>query len=200
MSESSDVGATGAQVESLLAELGSSADARTYQQVEEIVRLLTQLYGDALERISSIVESEAGRDMLLRLADDDLVNGLLVLHELHPKDTETRVQESLDKVRPYLGSHAGGVELLGVDTEGVAYLRLEGTCDGCPSSAVTVKYAIEGAIGELAPEVTAVEVEGMTDGTEEQPSSSGTGTQSNVIPAESLFFRECPVPEAGVQA
>jgi Fe-S cluster biogenesis protein NfuA/nitrite reductase/ring-hydroxylating ferredoxin subunit len=72
------------------------------------------------------------------------------------------VVEALDQVRPYLGSHAGGVELLGVDTDGVVHLRLEGSCDGCPSSTMTVKLAIERAIEEAAPEVTAVEVENLT--------------------------------------
>jgi Fe-S cluster biogenesis protein NfuA/nitrite reductase/ring-hydroxylating ferredoxin subunit len=87
---------------------------------------------------------------------------LLSLHDLHPKSTETRVLEALDEVRPYLGSHAGGVELLGVEPDGVVHLRLQGSCDGCPSSVMTVKLAIERAIEEAAPEVTAVEVENLT--------------------------------------
>ena len=47
--------------------------------------------------------------------------------------------------------------------DGVARLRLEGSCDGCPSSTVTVQLAIEGAVLDAAPEVTEVVVEGMTD-------------------------------------
>ena len=50
-----------------------------------------------------------------RLADDELVGSLLVLHDLHPDDVTVRVQAALDRVRPYLGSHAGGVTLTGVD-------------------------------------------------------------------------------------
>jgi Fe-S cluster biogenesis protein NfuA len=72
------------------------------------------------------------------------------------------VVEALDEVRPYLGSHAGGVELVGIDPDGVVQLRLEGSCDGCPSSTQTVKLAIERAIEEAAPEVTRVEVENLT--------------------------------------
>jgi Fe-S cluster biogenesis protein NfuA/nitrite reductase/ring-hydroxylating ferredoxin subunit len=97
-----------------------------------------------------------------RLVEDERAATLLALHGLHPKDTQTRVVEALDQVRPYLGSHAGGVELVGVDSEGVVHLRLEGSCDGCPSSTMTVKLAIERAIEEAAPEVTAVEVENLT--------------------------------------
>jgi Fe-S cluster biogenesis protein NfuA len=44
----------------------------------------------------------------------------------------------------------------------VVHLRLEGSCDGCPSSTQTVKLAIERAIEEAAPEVTRVEVENLT--------------------------------------
>ena len=37
---------------------------------------------------------------------------------------------------------------------GVVRLRLLGSCDGCPSSSVTLKLAVEGAIEAAAPEVT----------------------------------------------
>ena len=89
------------------------------------------------------------------------MESLLLLHDLHPLDVDARVQRALDQVRPYLGSHAGGVEYLGV-THGVARLRLEGSCHGCPSSTVTVRLAIEGAVLDAAPEVAEVVVEGMT--------------------------------------
>ncbi|HEX7992950.1 MAG TPA: NifU family protein, partial [Streptosporangiaceae bacterium] len=104
---------------------------------------------------------EAGASILAALADDPLVESLLLLHDLHPLGVDERVQQALDRVRPYLGSHAGGVQYLGV-SEGTARLRLEGSCDGCPSSTVTVKLAIEGAVLDAAPEVSEVVVEGMT--------------------------------------
>ncbi len=100
--------------------------------------------------------------MLDKLAADPLVEGLLLLHGLHPLDVDARIQRALDQVRPYLGSHAGGVQYLGVSEEGVARLLLEGSCHGCPSSTVTVRLAIEGAVQDAAPEVTEVVVEGMT--------------------------------------
>ena len=97
-----------------------------------------------------------------RLINDPLVENLLLLHGLHPLDVDARIQRALDQVRPYLGSHAGGVHYVGV-SDGVARLRLEGNCDGCPSSAVTVQLAIEGAVQDAAPEVTEVVVEGVTE-------------------------------------
>ena len=53
--------------------------------------------------------------LLDRLADDELVASLLLVHGLHPTTSTTRVERALDGVRPYLGSHGGDVELLGVD-------------------------------------------------------------------------------------
>ncbi|HEX4908179.1 MAG TPA: NifU family protein [Actinomycetes bacterium] len=157
--EARDLRVVGSRIEELLGQIRSTGDPGTADIAEEVVRLVVELYGAGLERTVEL----AGPDALERFVGDELVASLLVLHDLHPKDTRTRVVEALDQVRPYLGSHAGGVELLGVDPEaGVVRLRLEGSCDGCPSSTQTVKLAIERAIEQAAPEVTAVEVENLT--------------------------------------
>jgi Fe-S cluster biogenesis protein NfuA/nitrite reductase/ring-hydroxylating ferredoxin subunit len=150
----------GERIEELLAALrshgGAAADA-----AEELVSLLVGLYGEGLSHIMAIAQAEDGSALVDKLASDPVVEGLLLLHDLHPLDVDARIQRALDQVRPYLGSHAGGVQYLGV-RDGVARLRLEGTCHGCPSSTVTVRLAIEGAVQDAAPEVTEVVVEGMT--------------------------------------
>jgi Fe-S cluster biogenesis protein NfuA/nitrite reductase/ring-hydroxylating ferredoxin subunit len=153
-----DLRAVGSRIELLLAELRSAGDAATAGKAEELVRLLMEFYGAGLARVVELADEE----LLARLSGDELVASLLVVHDLHPRGTRERVVEALDRVRPYLGSHAGGVEFLGVDGDGVVRLRLEGSCDGCPSSTVTVSLAIERAIEEAAPEVTGVHVEGVT--------------------------------------
>jgi Fe-S cluster biogenesis protein NfuA/nitrite reductase/ring-hydroxylating ferredoxin subunit len=152
-----------ARVEELLESLTAGGFGGAAPAAEELVGLLVGLYGDGLTQIVTIL-AESGPDgaaTLTRLADDPLVESLLLLHGLHPLDVDARIQRALDRVRPYLGSHAGGVEYLGVFA-GVAKLRLEGSCSGCPSSTVTVQLAIEGAVLDAAPEVTEVVVEGMT--------------------------------------
>ena len=100
--------------------------------------------------------------MIRELADDEMVGGLLLLHGLHPVSLEDRVLGALDKVRPYLGSHGGNVQLLGL-RDGVARLRLEGSCHGCPSSTLTLKYAIEKEIAQAAPDLVEIVVEGAVD-------------------------------------
>src|SRR5450755_1675689 len=158
------VRSVGARVEELLEVLRQGGSGGAAQAAEELVGLLVGLYGDGLARIVTVLEEEpGGAAVLAKLGDDPQVEGLLLLHDLHPLDVDARIQRALDRVRPYLGSHAGGVEYLGVTDDGVAHLRLEGSCHGCPSSTVTVRLAIQGAIEEAAPEVTDVMVEGVSE-------------------------------------
>jgi Fe-S cluster biogenesis protein NfuA len=138
-----------ARVEGLLAEIEDDPPALA------AVEALVELYGGGLRRIAARVGADT-------LAGDELVAQLLLVHDLHPDDVEARVARALDEVRPYLGSHGGDVELLGVEG-GVAHVRLRGTCDGCPSSAATLTYAIEEAIARAAPELDGVEAEGASE-------------------------------------
>jgi Fe-S cluster biogenesis protein NfuA len=155
----------GTRIEELLTTLRGSGNPAAAPAAEELIRLLLGLYGDGLGHIMAALREsgDEGAAVLDRLLADPLVESLLVLHDLHPLDVDARIQRALDRVRPYLGSHAGGVEYLGVTDDGVAHLRLEGSCHGCPSSTVTVRLAIQGAIEEAAPEVSDVLVEGVTE-------------------------------------
>jgi Fe-S cluster biogenesis protein NfuA len=197
-----DARQVGARVEELLGILQSEGGEATARAAEELVRLLLGLYGDGLSHIMAALHAEgaAGTAILDRLLEDPLVESLLMLHDLHPLDVDTRIQRALDKVRPYLGSHAGGVTYLGVTEEGVAQLRLEGSCDGCASSAVTVQLAIKGAIEDAAPEVTEVVVEGVT-----APPAQGTLLQigqrppdaGGIPPAAAGDARWVTIPDIG---
>ncbi len=155
----------GTRIEELLAFLRASGGPGVASAAEDLVTLLVGLYGDGLAHIMTALgeQGEAGAAVADRLVADPLVESLLLLHGLHPLDVDTRIQRALDNVRPYLGSHAGGVEYLGVTEDGTARLRLEGSCHGCPSSTVTVQLAIQGAVEGAAPEVNRVVVEGVSE-------------------------------------
>ena len=164
MREQRDLRAVGARIERLLEELRTVADPAVQRRAEEAVRLVVELYGAGLATVVELLRRQPGGAALVeRLADDDLLASLLVLHGLHPLDLEARVRRALERVRPWLGEHAGGVELLGVDPAGVVRLRLEGSCHGCPSSTATVRLAIERAVEEAAPDAARVEVEGVAE-------------------------------------
>jgi len=158
-----DLSLTGERIDALLT-ASATGGIVARERAEELVRLITDLYGSGIERIMEILY-EAGRlddDLLASLAGDELVSGLMVVHGLHPYSVNQRVEDALEGVRPYLGTHGGDVELLEVTDEGVVRLRLLGSCDGCPSSSVTLSLAVEGAIMTAAPEVITIEVEEAT--------------------------------------
>jgi Fe-S cluster biogenesis protein NfuA/nitrite reductase/ring-hydroxylating ferredoxin subunit len=170
----------GDQIGTLLDALGAGG-AVARGRAEDLVRQVTDLYGAGLQRIMEILHDQGKLDdpLLEALTADSLVAGLLVIHGLHPHTLEARVAAALDSVRPYLGSHGGDVELEGISPDGVVRLKLLGTCQGCPSSSVTLKYAVEEAIQNAAPEVTAIDVVEA----EKQPGAPA------LIPVDSLLVR-----------
>ncbi len=193
-----DLRATGERIEALLS-ASATGGAVAQERAEELVRLVADLYGTGIERILEILH-ESGRlgpEVLVQLADDELVSGLLIVHGLHPYGVEERVERALDGVRPYLGSHGGDVELLEVSDEGVVRLRLLGSCDGCPSSSVTLELAVEGAIQDAAPEVVAIEIEAAAEAADTGGLISVGSLYSRLETADRLGSSWSPVPELG---
>jgi Fe-S cluster biogenesis protein NfuA len=149
-------------IETLLAEIESTADAATWQRVEALVTELVALYGKALGNVLEAADRAGARDLLAALESDPLVAGILSLHDLRAEPMQARVEKALDEVRPYLGSHAGGVTLLGIE-DGTVRLQLQGTCKSCSSSRVTIESTIRTAIERAAPEVTDIVVQEMAE-------------------------------------
>src|SRR4051812_20889371 len=109
------------RVQQLQAALDAAGDSATRGLAEELVASVVQMYGAGLEQIVSqlMAAGPEGERIAVSLTDDPLVSTLLLIHDLHPVPLADRVQAALDSVRPYMESHGGGVELLGLDN-GVA--------------------------------------------------------------------------------
>lgn len=151
------------RIEQLVAEIEASADPAVLAAARDMVRIVLDLHGSGLAKLlRRIGESRCGRGLLDQCTGDELISSLLLLHGLHPDDLDTRVQQALDNVRPYLRSHGGNVELVSV-SGGIVRLKMQGSCHGCPSSRVTLKLTIEQAIYDAAPDVAAIEVDGLDD-------------------------------------
>jgi hypothetical protein len=151
-----DVANTGAEVERLLAEL--TGDARTREQVEELVGLLVRLYGEGLARIVELLGTLDDRtggdphDIAELLTSDELVSSLLILHGLHPLPVDERVRGAIAA----LGPAGDGVRLVGVAADGVATLELTPT--GCGSSVANRRRELEHALTVAVPDLTGVEI------------------------------------------
>jgi Fe-S cluster biogenesis protein NfuA/nitrite reductase/ring-hydroxylating ferredoxin subunit len=165
----------GDRIQTLLDSCAASG-AVAYERAQQLVREVVGLYGAGLERM---IKLSGDPGMAERLATDDLVASLLLVHGLHPHDVHRRVSDALDRVRPYLGSHGGDVDLIEVTQgpEGAGVLlAFKGSCKSCPSSAVTLELAVEDAVRAAAPEISSIEVV-----------AAEPATASKMIPAESLL-------------
>ena len=70
---------------------------------------------------------------------------------------ENEVRQALDEIRPMLQADGGDVELVSVSEDGVVRVQLQGACQGCPMSTMTIKNGIERLLKEKVAGVTAVE-------------------------------------------
>jgi Fe-S cluster biogenesis protein NfuA len=163
-----------ARVQELTGRLEHLEDAACRNLAEELISAVVQMYGAGLERIVELIDDDETRG---RLADDELVAGLLMIHDLYPVPLEERVTQALDTVRPYMESHGGDVELLGIE-DGVAKLRLAGSCKSCRASSSTLELAVRQALQEAAPDLLGMDVEGIV---EEDEESEVTGVPLPIV-------------------
>ncbi len=68
----------------------------------------------------------------------------------------SQIRELLDtRVRPAVAQDGGDIVFRGFD-RGIVYVRLQGSCSGCPSSTATLRMGIENMLKHYVPEVMEV--------------------------------------------
>ncbi|ANP52607.1 Fe-S cluster biogenesis protein NfuA [Streptomyces griseochromogenes] len=143
-----------ARLDEVLARL-ESAPGPAAREALEAVSLLTEVYGEALARVLDHAD-DALRD---RLAGDELLGHLLVLHALHPEPAERRAARAVEKLRPAVRERGGDLEWAGVEGQ-VARVRVStgGGCgSGCGGGSADITEAVRAAVLAAAPELEAVE-------------------------------------------
>ncbi|MEV0688888.1 NifU family protein [Streptomyces sp. NPDC050388] len=120
------------------------------QTAVDAVRTLTEVYGEALARVLDHADAALAE----RLAEDELIGHLLVLHDVHPEPPERRAVRAVERLRPAVQERGGDVALDGVEGP-VARVRLRTA--GCGSASAGVEEAVREAVLAAAPELTAVE-------------------------------------------
>jgi Fe-S cluster biogenesis protein NfuA len=168
------------RLETLIQEVERFPDPAAREHTRDIVQAVLDLHGTGLERILEHLAAvgETGQTVVEALVQDDVVSGLLLLYGLHPLGMEERVRQAVDRLVPTLRKQGGEVEILGI-TGGLVRLRLQLTGHSCGSSAGTLRRTVEDAIYARAPEVTAVEVDGLPE-----PAS---GPSTTFVPVEQLI-------------
>jgi Fe-S cluster biogenesis protein NfuA len=161
MSQKREFQARTERIEELVRILEGAEDPKIHAVALELMQSVMQLHGAGLEKMVEIVSKDPGSDRLIEaFVQDELVSSLLLLHDLHPEDMETRVLRTLSRIRPNLQSQSADAELLGIDN-GTVRLRIHGTiAGGChSSSAAALKSEVEEAIYQAAPDATQVTAE-----------------------------------------
>lgn len=156
-------------IEQLIGTIEGRADPALQGAVRELVELVMELHGAALERILELLAGggASGLPWIETLGRDDLVSSLLVLHGLHPDSLEARVTRAVERIRPSLGKRGGDVELLSIQ-QGEVRFKLHAN-----GHAAALKEVVENAVYQAAPDITSL----LIDGGEER---------SGFVPLEAL--------------
>lgn len=67
-----------------------------------------------------------------------------------------KVQEALEEIRPFLQSDGGDISLVGIESDSIVRVRLEGACSGCSINQMTLKSGVEATIKKHAPQIQTV--------------------------------------------
>jgi hypothetical protein len=147
------------QLGRLVGELDTMQGDRSTTAARELVKLLMEVHGTALERMLEIVfESGApGEAIIQRAGEDPFVRHLLLLYSLHPQDLEARVLKALDGVASKLRKQNSEAELVNIH-EGAVQVKIRTSGHACGSTAEAVKALVEGSIYDLAPDLVSLEI------------------------------------------
>lgn len=73
--------------------------------------------------------------------------------EKERKQILDKINNALNKIRPYLEADGGDITLEEVTDEMVVKVKLHGACQGCPFSYQTLKAGVEQALKKEIPEI-----------------------------------------------
>lgn len=150
-----------AEIERLLDEVRALVPGPAWERVEGVIGRVLRLYGAGLAHALAHARAAATpAELDERIAGDDLLASLLVLHDLHPLSLEERVRRALVIVRAELGLADDELVLVQVGGERIE-LRAAGPLGGGAMASRAAEGAIRRAIESIAPEAGAVAITGI---------------------------------------
>ncbi|GAB4133795.1 MAG: NifU family protein [Bacteroidia bacterium] len=72
-------------------------------------------------------------------------------------DIQSRIEEALNQLRPFLEADGGNVSVVEITDDLIVRLELQGACKSCSMRMMTFKAGIEEAVRRAVPEIKAVE-------------------------------------------
>jgi nitrite reductase/ring-hydroxylating ferredoxin subunit/Fe-S cluster biogenesis protein NfuA len=144
------------QLDNLIRQFEELPIPQIQEKVFEMLQMIDAFHREGLGRLVAFLRAQGLADEIEQASADPAIHTLLVLYDLIPGDPLVEAEKALDSVRPYIHSHGGEVELLGIDN-GIVHLRLSGSCRGCAGSTFTLRRGIESALREKVPGFKGIE-------------------------------------------
>ena len=149
------------QLNILLESIEQHPEEAVRNHVRALVYTLLDLHHGALQRIVEIVSAQPeGEKIVEELSGDELVQAVLMIHDLMAQPLETRIENALEIARDQLNAYGADVELVEVKS-GTARLRLIGSTSTVNVSSSMLKAEIEHALREHSPDLLDVEYEDL---------------------------------------
>jgi len=148
------------KIEKLVQRAESLTDPQARSIAVDLLQAVLEFHAAGLERVMAMAAASKDGDALIeRIATDDLAGSMLLLHDLHPDDLETRINRAVQKLQEMFVSLGAKLSLLAIEP-GTVRLRFDSsrTWAGAP-----VKGSIENAIYQAAPEIETVLIDGLRE-------------------------------------
>lgn len=151
------------QIEQQMERLRLIADPAARATATDLVASVLQLHGCALEKMLDILQQTDSNapGVFEAFESDEVVRGVLLLHDLHSESPRTRAKAALADLRPRLEKHGASAELIEAD-ETVIRVLVRGKAGGCGSTAETVRAMVETSLTAAAPDATEIVVEAVS--------------------------------------
>ena len=165
-SMSRDAGATRDRIGTLVAAIDAVDDPLARDTARELLGCVLEMHGAGLARLVELVDGAGAAAGVLaeRFAADDAVSAMLLLHGLHPHPLEQRVRRAVDRLHDSLAAQSVAVELVSAGEDRVLLRARITAGSGIGLVAADVEREIESAVLAAAPDVAAVEVDGLPRG------------------------------------
>jgi Fe-S cluster biogenesis protein NfuA len=152
------------RVGELADELLNHPDHKVREQIGELLDWVDVFHREGLGRLVELIRAWRGEVFLENVAEDEIAGTFLAVYDLgeavderEAAQAEERVLAALDELKGFVESHGGTIALDSI-RDGVVTVRMLGSCDGCPSSNVTLTSGVEEALRRHWPNFRRLEV------------------------------------------
>ena len=149
------------KIEELVCRAESFSDPKARAVAVDLLQAVLDFHSAGLNRLMEIVADSgvAGEAIIERIALDDLTSSMLLLHDLHPDDLETRINRAVLELQDVFASLGAKLSLVAIEPRTVR-LRFD---SARAWSGTPVRASVENAIFQAAPEMESVIIEGLKE-------------------------------------